>query len=514
MEALPLHLRLKVLGEVLRRNKVIDISIDKSEEDRRKCGSKGVVAVFMSKDRAFQLKECIRSLQDSCRGEFERMYVLCNRMGFEDSYGRVQSEYPNVEFLFDGEGETFARNLKKIIKSSLGNLICFIVDDMLFFREFDLDKIRDLLATYPKILAYHLGLHPEITYCHPQDCETRRPPFEYDRKRSSVTFTRMLGTADWNYPWNLCGGIYRAEDVISVLKQIEATNPKHLNHPNHLEVSGNKSIVALGLDLKRQISACPEKAVASVVTINRVQDIFKNRIYSTGLVRGAKIELYGSISHLDSILWDGQEFDLDAYAKLKSNSVHIGECLLLPKKLKKLSTSYSNEAQALIRSYIQEYMTKMNFSQITEQKAIRCMLRGIPSARGLCHLQGWGRQAKDPEKAMTIFYRAAQGHYGINAIDCAQICVGFCLQHGISRTKKDWKNGRTWILEALKRTQKESALINTAEILLGDDPDIERFWKDVSYMQLCRIIRRDVPSSLKDEFCELILRAVNWGKLR
>mmetsp|Transcript_9283 Transcript_9283/g.12768 ORF Transcript_9283/g.12768 Transcript_9283/m.12768 type:complete len:198 (-) Transcript_9283:192-785(-) len=167
----------------------------------------------------------------------------------------------------------------------------------------------------------------------------------------SVVFRRCLGSEDWNYPWNLCGGIYRGTDVMTVLENLSGctlkgrnkgeANKHSFDHPNHLEVNGNKAVVELGIDSKRPFSACPAKAVASVVTINRVQDVYKNRIYSTktthktqeeGVVR--VVESAGSDSNvdpgstesLDSLLWKGFTFDLEAYKEIDPapKSVHIG----------------------------------------------------------------------------------------------------------------------------------------------------------------------------------------------
>ena len=45
----------------------------------------------------------------------------------------------------------------------------FMVDDMIFFREFDLEEVVDVLLNQPDSLAVHLKLYPGITYSHTND---------------------------------------------------------------------------------------------------------------------------------------------------------------------------------------------------------------------------------------------------------------------------------------------------------------------------------------------------------
>jgi hypothetical protein len=209
--------------------------------------------------------------------------------------------------------------------------LLFGVDDMLFYRDdipfrelVSLLDFSDSSAT-DDILAVHLALHRGITFCHPANKEATKPPLlpmptpatsstasfstiapSKSSSLSTVKFLRYLGTRDWNYPFSLAGSMYRVEDVVQVVTEcITAHGPQAIAHPNKLEVLGSRIVehggrklnagaesketaaeVAAGsgsspLSLRRVMSCCLSESVMSVITVNRVQEVFQNRIYES-----------------------------------------------------------------------------------------------------------------------------------------------------------------------------------------------------------------------------------------
>ena len=332
--------------------------------------------IFMSKDRAFQLRECARTfVAHAARGadRVREMHVLWDAIpSLEASYQTLQREWQRevgqfrrskslvggrpssgssvsrgvrVAFHRDGKGG-FASTLQRICEENKASVILFVVDDMLFYRDFSLDSLESCLAKDSKVLAYHLGLHPGVTYCHPADAKAVPPPF-VGRGNDSVVFRRVLGSQDWNYPWNLCGGAYRGADVAAILAAIvKAKGEQGIAHPNRLEVNGNAAVTATGyaalrspshafrvsnccfchrLHTKCPLSACPNRAVSSVITINRVQDVYKNRIYAAET--GAHGSVPADVVKLDALYRANPAlcFDQSAYARKEYKSVHIGD---------------------------------------------------------------------------------------------------------------------------------------------------------------------------------------------
>jgi hypothetical protein len=97
-----------------------------------------------------------------------------------------------------------------------------------------------------------------------------------------VAFEAGKGTHDWDYPWDLCGTLYRASTVRSVLRRLRsaepdsAIHPPSLRHPNALEAAGQSAFRAVFAEMQaREEGAWLRSALARramvVVTINRVQ---------------------------------------------------------------------------------------------------------------------------------------------------------------------------------------------------------------------------------------------------
>ncbi len=96
-----------------------------------------------------------------------------------------------------------------------------------------------------------------------------------------VVFEAGKGTHDWDYPWDLCGTLYRVSTVQSVVSRLRgaepegAIHPSSLRHPNAVEAAGQRVFRAIFAEMKNcgglwLRSALARRAMV-VVTINRVQ---------------------------------------------------------------------------------------------------------------------------------------------------------------------------------------------------------------------------------------------------
>ena len=238
----------------------------------------------------------------------------------------------------------FPKDLQGILKEcSNAKTIMFTVDDAFFYRNFSLSECANLLERRKDVYSVHLKLSSRIDYCHPAQKNVKVPTLHKDS--TFMIFDRSEGTMDWNYPWDLAGSVYRTWSVTSlksqeyhayhknitptptgtsdVLKMFRVLNSMYdmsaCNHPNRLEAAGDKiskqvtTQFMLGLDKKSQC-ACMCETVMSVITVNCVQDVFKNPTYSN------EIEL----SRLNAMI-DRAQLDESRYVDKIFNSVHIGD---------------------------------------------------------------------------------------------------------------------------------------------------------------------------------------------
>ena len=330
--------------------------------------------ICFSKDRPFQLREFLRSIHTHLQCDHEKIELVVNvlytfssnedgsNVNFEESYDYVAALFPSVNFVKEDGANNFSSTLKRMvnwcqpnIKSGRSvatcrkNYIVFAVDDVIMYRNISLSRVAAIFeegrcsSMSSSLFALHLKLNPNITYCHPKGAIARRPSFlatSEEQVGSGVNisyFDRSEGSLDWDYPFDLCCSVYRQSHVIAILEQIKHHyGEQGYSHPNLLELNGNKVLrndkcsVSQGdtaansknkmhrMKLLSVFSkcACPSLPVLSVLTINRVQDIFQNNVYETDCDAYILEERFSQDRDL--------QLDLVAYKKHTYDSVHIG----------------------------------------------------------------------------------------------------------------------------------------------------------------------------------------------
>jgi hypothetical protein len=135
---------------------------------------------------------------------------------------------------------------------------------------------------------------------------------------------------EWNYPFDLSGGIYRRSDVLSLLNSIHADG---LSHPNLFEMRCNEVLKTNSLStsvFSKPTSAIPTRPLLVILAINRVQDVCKAPLASNTLADGGKPLGVDPSKTLDllSLLDSGTNLDVDWYKTSLHNTSHIGDFYL------------------------------------------------------------------------------------------------------------------------------------------------------------------------------------------
>jgi len=112
--------------------------------------------------------------------------------------------------------------------------------------------------------------------------ETKGPCFAFPRRAyPSVHFLkykRSDSSLDWNYPFDFCGSIYKLSNILHVIDAIQVKSK--LEKPNTFEFAGNQAL-SLNKDLLKDMDCCLclNMPVMTVVTVNKVQDIYNTPVY-------------------------------------------------------------------------------------------------------------------------------------------------------------------------------------------------------------------------------------------
>lgn len=282
--------------------------------------------ICFSKDRPFQLKECLRTMHlfllSDMKGKtdfsIEILIIFTfSHPAFAAGYQSVQSLFPHVQFVQENESSDFRSILIQSITHENPDFIFFCVDDVLFYNHLDLVLPMTFLNEDPEGFVFHLKLNPHCCYSQTmKQSMLPLPKFHFNAKisREFLIFqSNPRNKHDWNYPFDLCASMYRGSDIQELIQKIILKNPEALTHPNRFEIEGNRHY-------SNALCACPVDSILSVITINRVQSIFTNNdIFH---------HPQGDIFSLQQAFDTAAEFDTEYYRHRRFPSVHIGDFVL------------------------------------------------------------------------------------------------------------------------------------------------------------------------------------------
>ena len=322
-----------------------------------------MLVLWFSRDRAFQLHEALRTFalferSPVCAARVEHAVLYrCSDAPHARAYRELQRRHPHVALeaesalmpsVGDGGGG-FSSQLRALVAARPHcRFVLFCVDDALFFAPFSLSSAAALMDARSAVLAVQLALHPGLRFHQPTASALSLPAWVERLDHATLPWrlfehTAGAGSHDFRYPFSLTASLYRRTDVEAILDGLhERALPCHA--PNLLEAAGAALIAtdaavpallrpylpppspssASSLSLRRPLCACPDGPVCAVLTVNRVQHIYRNPVCSTeedcsaeGLLR----------------LWERGEDDdaldearyADAARAGRLISVHIGE---------------------------------------------------------------------------------------------------------------------------------------------------------------------------------------------
>lgn len=213
--------------------------------------------IVFSKDRACQLEALLRSIE--CFLETPHritvLYTASDQM-FQAGYDLLMGWHKTVNWRRE---EEFRPDLLRLVADASvrdARNVMFLVDDIIFTRNFDSDQMMPLLDD-DEVLALALRLGDTIQYCHPRTAATVPPDFLPGRRWA----WRDAHPGYWNYPMSLDGNIFRLDDMAKILSGIEFQNPNTLeaclarnpiNRP-HLACQSSPCLVNLALNLVQNI---------------------------------------------------------------------------------------------------------------------------------------------------------------------------------------------------------------------------------------------------------------------
>eukprot|EP00956_Cyclotella_meneghiniana_P001804 scaffold1971_cov25-Cyclotella_meneghiniana.AAC.1 len=338
--------------------------------------SVSVRVVIFSKDRPWQLQQLLQSMKLPIENdeEFESsttprvdifiiIHASCHqfRLGYNDALNSLVKRQDGhdrwkIHLYFEGDTlseldqapepdnqmtNSFAQLLKYTLTSKLQlnentnsssqEVVMFLTDDCLLLEPLEtiIECALGSLA-YSKVFNFVSRLHPGISWSQTRDVPSPPPrnQFQYYSLHSSegvYLYNRDLATVEWNYTFDLSGGVYLRQDVLSLIENID---PDGLSHPNLFELRCNETLTNKSLwDVSgKTLSAIPTRPMLVILAVNRVQDVC-----NAPLAISSNVDIGidpSNVQDLLKLLTDGSTLDVERYRTTPYNTSHIGDFFL------------------------------------------------------------------------------------------------------------------------------------------------------------------------------------------
>lgn len=271
--------------------------------------------IVFSKDRPWQLQQYLRSFhkfaQTTKKVEIFVIWAASNDE-YASRYQKIISDNEAPHPLMWRE-TSFANDLDTILSIANGQFLIWGVDDVLFYRPFDLDVAAAILDRDESVLSFAMRMSPAINYCQPAHMGSEPPLFE-PIGDNLIKYNRITANGlEAKYGWEVSASMYRTQDVKETLHCLRQAFPQnYYSHPNLLEMQG-ATLVLKGLWADKPWTICPLQQVCSTITINRVQEVCPNTV-------AADIPAELLLKYFD----DNRNYNYEKYAQEHFNQIHIG----------------------------------------------------------------------------------------------------------------------------------------------------------------------------------------------
>lgn len=181
---------------------------------------------------------------------------------FVDSLNQVKSVHQDVNWV---QEESFRDDSLRLVASS-NDYCAFLVDDILFKEETQVNSIIDVMQKNQSVFCFSLRLGLHLNYCFPTDSQMNVPNGSV--MNGLFAWLWKGCSYDWGYPLSLDGHVFRKGQILELMNAIPFKNPNELES-NLQHIMGMAELPP----------HCVSFIRSSIMNIpmNRVQNDFKNR---------------------------------------------------------------------------------------------------------------------------------------------------------------------------------------------------------------------------------------------
>jgi len=186
--------------------------------------------IVFSKDRALQLHALISSYLEKVASPVP-LHILyqTSTPSHQKAYEEVVEIFPNnnISFTKQDSDDSFRNNLISLLKSVHSEKIFFLVDDVLFIEDFDIeDFVKFDTDKFVPTLRMGLNLKKCYTVQKEQPLPELIPATIKDKDK--ITWKWDQGIYDWCYPISLDGHFFSTNEITTMIQLLDFSAPNTL----------------------------------------------------------------------------------------------------------------------------------------------------------------------------------------------------------------------------------------------------------------------------------------------
>jgi hypothetical protein len=253
--------------------------------------------IVFSKDRACQLDALLRSIDIKFKIDHTiKVLYKDSNDNFKLGYDKVISDFKNVEFF---QESSFRDNLFSILKTCKNKMISFFVDDIIMTETLNEIEFVERFYNDNNTLTISLRLGKNISICYAMNIPIAKP----NLINNMWNWQQHAFRGDWGYSMSLDGDIYRKEEFVKYIPQIEFGNPCHMEAHMTNKPIGNKALMM-----------CFDKSKLINIPINKTNDIPGN---NNRLIKNVK-----TAEELNKLYLEGHRIKIENVFGINNNSCH------------------------------------------------------------------------------------------------------------------------------------------------------------------------------------------------
>ena len=184
--------------------------------------------IAFSKDRALQLHALISSYLEKVTSPVP-IYILyqTSTSSHQQAYEELTEIFSNKNIFFTKQNanNSFRSNLLSLLNSVKAEKIFFLVDDLLFIENFD---IEDFLKFDSDKFVPSLRMGLNLSKCYTIQKDQPLPELISAKDQDKIIWQWNQGLYDWSYPLSLDGHFFSTQEIMTMIQLVDFSAPNTL----------------------------------------------------------------------------------------------------------------------------------------------------------------------------------------------------------------------------------------------------------------------------------------------